>query len=101
MKRIQIYFLCLIFVFPGVTGQTSGKKQYRAERLTSIPVIDGILDDEAWKNTGTWVDDFTSMNPTMGARHRKGLSLKYFMMTTTFMLRLKLLIQVPTASSAV
>lgn len=68
MKRIYIYIFCLIFIFPGVTGQTSGKKQYRAERLAAIPVIDGILDDEVWENTGTWIDDFTQYEPFNGGR---------------------------------
>ena len=31
------------------------------------PSIDGILDDEAWKE-GTWIDDFTQYEPYNGAK---------------------------------
>lgn len=55
-------------MFSGVTGQTTEKKQYKAERLTIAPVIDGILNDEAWKNEGTWIDDFTQHEPFNGAK---------------------------------
>ncbi len=54
-------------ILPGVTGQTPEKKQYKAERLTVTPVIDGILDDNAWKE-GTWTDDFTQYEPYNGGR---------------------------------
>jgi hypothetical protein len=52
-------------MFPFTSGQTPEKKQYRAERLTVAPDIDGILDDEAWKE-GTWNDDFTQNRPYSG-----------------------------------
>lgn len=76
MKRIPIYCLILILIFPGVTGQTSGKKQYRAEKLLSAPVIDGILDDEAWMNEGTWIDDFTQYEPYNGGRSSQKTEFK-------------------------
>lgn len=76
MKRIPIYCLILVLIFPGVTGQTSGKKQYRAEKLSSAPVIDGILDDEAWMNEGTWIDDFTQYEPYNGGRSSQKTEFK-------------------------
>jgi len=65
MKRTLILLFLLILIIPVTTGQTPEKKQYKAERLTVAPDIDGILDDEAW-NQGTWIDDFTQYNPYNG-----------------------------------
>ena len=56
MKRILISLITLLMILPGVTGQTTVKKQYKAERLTIAPTIDGILDDNVWEE-GTWTDD--------------------------------------------
>lgn len=57
----MIFFL----VFPLTFGQTTEKKQYKAIHTTSVPVINGILDEEMWK-TGTWIDDFTQNQPYCG-----------------------------------
>jgi len=54
-------------ILPGVTGQTPEKKQYKAERVTIAPAIDGILDDNAWEE-GTWTDDFTQYEPYNGSK---------------------------------
>jgi len=67
MKRILVSLIALLLIISGVTGQTPEKKQYRAERLTTIPDIDGILNDEAWKE-GTWIDDFTQYEPYNGSK---------------------------------
>jgi len=55
----------MFLLIPFTSGQTPEKKQYKAERLTVAPEIDGVLDDEAWKQ-GTWIDDFTQYNPYNG-----------------------------------
>jgi len=55
----------MLVLASGVTGQTPDKKQYKATKLTTPPEINGILDDEAWKE-GTWVDDFTQHEPYNG-----------------------------------
>jgi len=68
MKRILIAVLTVIIFVSGATGQAPVKKQYKAERLTSAPVIDGVLDEEAWKNEGTWIDDFTQYEPYNGSK---------------------------------
>jgi hypothetical protein len=68
MKRILLFYIFSLLIISGVNGQTTEKKQYKAERLTIPPVIDGILNDEAWKNEGTWIDDFTQHEPFNGAR---------------------------------
>ena len=65
MKRILISVLLLILAISGVSGQTPEKKQYKATRISVTPVINGILNDEAWKE-GTWVDDFTQFQPYNG-----------------------------------
>jgi hypothetical protein len=67
MKRILILASALFLIIPFIQGQTLEKKQYKAEKLTVAPDIDGVLDDEAWKQ-GTWIDDFTQYNPHNGKK---------------------------------
>jgi hypothetical protein len=65
MKRILIPFLLLLFFSGQTFGQTNVKKQYKATKISNAPVINGVLDDEAWKS-GDWVDDFTQYDPYSG-----------------------------------
>ncbi len=65
MKRFLITFLIIFLLFPAVFGQTAGKKQYKATRISVAPNINGILDDIAWQS-GTWIDDFTQNEPFNG-----------------------------------
>jgi Domain of unknown function (DUF5916)/Carbohydrate family 9 binding domain-like len=65
MKRIFISFLLIVLLIPVVFGQDPEKKQYTATRITSPPVINGILDDEAWQS-GSWAGDFTQNQPYSG-----------------------------------
>jgi hypothetical protein len=67
MKRILILAFALFPIIPFIQGQTPEKKQYKAEKLTVAPDIDGVLDDEAWTQ-GTWIDDFTQYNPHNGKK---------------------------------
>ncbi|MBP1675105.1 MAG: Secreted protein, partial [Bacteroidetes bacterium] len=67
MKRILITVVTLLMILPGVNGQTPEKKQYKAVKLSTAPAIDGILDDNAWKE-GTWIDDFTQFEPYNGGK---------------------------------
>ncbi len=67
MKRILITLISLLLIISGVTGQTPEKKQYKATRITTAPSIDGILDEETWKE-GTWIDDFTQYEPYNGSK---------------------------------
>ena len=67
MKRILITLITLLLIIPGVTGQTPEKKQYKATRITTAPSIDGILDEDTWKE-GTWIDDFTQYEPYNGSK---------------------------------
>ena len=65
MKRSITLILLVLLAFTISTAQTVIKKQYHATRVTTAPVINGILDDEAWKQ-GDWVDDFTQYEPYNG-----------------------------------
>ena len=60
MKRIfiAVSFSILITNFLDAQDiQTDIKKQYKAVQINIAPVIDGVLDEEAW-NAGNWVNDF-------------------------------------------
>jgi len=65
MRRFLFSGLLIFFLLPAVTGQTIDKKQYKATRISSVPVINGILNEDLWK-TGDWVDDFTQNEPYNG-----------------------------------
>jgi hypothetical protein len=65
MKRIMLLFLALSIVVSLTYGQTSEKRQYKAEKISVAPEIDGILNDEAW-NYGTWDSGLTQWQPYNG-----------------------------------
>ena len=65
MKKILSVLLIFLCIVPVALSQDIPKKQYTATRITVPPVINGILDDEAWKS-GTWIDDFTQHEPYNG-----------------------------------
>jgi hypothetical protein len=64
MKRMG-FFIVMLLLFSAASGQVSEKKQFRAVRVESAPVINGILDDDVWKE-GHWSDDFTQHEPLNG-----------------------------------
>ena len=65
MKRILSSIILIISFLPGLCAQDLGKKQYIATQITIPPVINGILDDEAWQS-GTWAGGFTQNAPYNG-----------------------------------
>ena len=67
MKNLYISFSLLILLTASAFGQTAEKKRYQATRVSEAPVIDGLLQDDAWK-TGEWVDDFTQFEPYNGQK---------------------------------
>ncbi|HUX95923.1 MAG TPA: DUF5916 domain-containing protein [Bacteroidales bacterium] len=67
MKKEFLTSILALFVLLAASGQTSEKKQYKAEQITVAPVINGILDEDIWQG-GYWVDDFTQNEPYNGAR---------------------------------
>ncbi len=65
MKRILISVFLVSLLIPVTSAQETEKKRYKVTRLTTAPLIDGILNDEAWKE-GTWSDNFTQNRPYNG-----------------------------------
>lgn len=66
MKRKKIVvFLCLFFLWQGLICSQFEKFKVAAVRTEIPPVIDGILDDEVWKNAPS-VSDFIQFEPDKG-----------------------------------
>ena len=65
MKRFFITVLLATTLLPVVFAQDPEKKQYIATQISNPPVINGILDDDAWQN-GTWAGGFTQNQPYSG-----------------------------------
>lgn len=63
----------LSLLVSGIQGQTNGtqtsevKKQYKATEISQAPEIDGILDEQVWRD-GSWIDDFTQNEPYNGRK---------------------------------
>lgn len=62
MKRILAGIFAAVLIAGSVSGQVEAKKRYSATRIVSLPEINGILDDEAWKE-GSWGGDFKQWEP--------------------------------------
>jgi hypothetical protein len=75
MKRIIILVGIICLLAFDATGQSDQKKQYKATRILVPPVINGILDDEAWK-AGTWEDEFTQHEPYNGGKSSQRTEFK-------------------------
>lgn len=67
IKRFFIFSVLVFLLLPGVFGQSPVKKQYKATRISIAPVINGILDDDAWQS-GSWAGDFTQQEPYNGRK---------------------------------
>jgi hypothetical protein len=65
MKRTLIILFMILLLFPIITGQIPVKKQYKATQISTPPEIDGILNEEIWKE-GIWDSDFTQWQPYNG-----------------------------------
>jgi len=65
MKRIFIISLLHFLLLPCLLAQDLEKKQYFATKITTPPIINGVLGDEVWQ-TGTWADGFTQNQPYSG-----------------------------------
>lgn len=64
MKKIVV-FLCFFFLWQGLICSQFEKFTVAAVRTEIPPVIDGILDDEVWKNAPS-VSDFIQFEPDKG-----------------------------------
>ncbi|MBA4322773.1 MAG: hypothetical protein C0408_08155, partial [Odoribacter sp.] len=66
MKSIFIYLSIIILWGSNASGQEAPvKKRYKASFILTAPVIDGLVDDQAWQQ-GEWIDDFTQFEPYNG-----------------------------------
>jgi hypothetical protein len=63
-------FIFLFFLLNGLLIQAQDKKILNIERTLKSPKIDGILDDEAWKDAET-ATGFTQFRPEMGVVERE------------------------------
>ncbi len=68
ITRISIAAFLLLLATPSVAAYTVNgeRKSFEIHRTQSAPVIDGRLDDNAWKNASV-VDDFQQTSPLDGA----------------------------------
>ena len=65
MKRALTLAATIIITLSSLLAQSSDKSKYYATRISDPPQIDGVLDDEAWKN-GEWAGNFTQHEPYSG-----------------------------------
>jgi hypothetical protein len=66
MKKILLLSFLLFSIYSFSFSQNIPKKKYNATRITSAPVINGILDDEAWQ-VGEWENNFIQNEPYNGS----------------------------------
>ncbi|MEE9390776.1 MAG: DUF5916 domain-containing protein [Candidatus Aminicenantaceae bacterium] len=64
-KKKIVLFLCFFFLWQGLICSQFEKFTVAAVRTEIPPVIDGILDDEVWKNAPS-VSDFIQFEPDKG-----------------------------------
>jgi hypothetical protein len=67
VKKILSITAVFIFLSFAVSGQSMEKKRYKATPVEVIPVIDGIVNENEWRE-GEWVDDFTQFEPYNGKK---------------------------------
>jgi hypothetical protein len=65
LKKISILIIPLIIIVQSISGQADIKKQYKAFRIETPPVINGILDEDVWSE-GDWRQDFIQYEPYNG-----------------------------------
>lgn len=65
LKYLLLILILLFLIQSGVIGQEKAKNVYVTEHIKNPPVVDGILDDDAWKE-GIWCSDFTQNEPYNG-----------------------------------
>ena len=66
MKRIAFVTAVLLFCALAGAQDTIQKRSYSATYITSPPIIDGSVEDDAWLS-GTWQGGFTQYEPRNGA----------------------------------
>ncbi len=71
LKLITFFLLLPFFVF----SQFEKQKEYKIEKTNNPPIIDGKLNDIAWRNLGI-AKDFVQLTPNNGAKERRGQETK-------------------------
>ena len=64
-KKITLLLITLCFVNQVTAQEKENRKTIKTTRVSKAPKIDGILDDEAWKNAEL-CKDFVTFRPTNG-----------------------------------
>lgn len=68
MNKLNYTLIIIAFLISNqLFSQKDNKKNYKATAVESAPIIDGVLDDDAW-NTGTWSNQFTQYEPYNAAK---------------------------------
>ncbi|HAG16721.1 MAG TPA: hydrolase [Bacteroidales bacterium] len=68
MQKIFYFSLFMIlFLNLNASGQDLIKKNYKAIEIQNPPIVDGLLEDEAWQ-LGEWINDFTQYEPYNNAK---------------------------------
>jgi hypothetical protein len=62
LKDLILVIILIILMSARVVGQSPGKNICTAVHINNTPVIDGLLNDDAWQG-GTWCGDFTQNEP--------------------------------------
>ncbi|WP_420573883.1 DUF5916 domain-containing protein [Kordia sp.] len=65
MSRFLVFVLLLSFTVSSFAQDSISKKTYNIKRTTTPPKIDGVLDDEVWKNADI-ATDFIQFRPAIG-----------------------------------
>ena len=63
---IRYHFLFALYLSAVVTSSQANGPQITIQKTADAPVIDGVLDDETWKNA-TLVTEFYQLDPVAGA----------------------------------
>lgn len=64
------FFFLLSLLFAIVSNSQENKKNIRSVRISKAPVIDGVLDDDAWVNADV-AKDFVMFRPSSGTPERE------------------------------
>jgi hypothetical protein len=62
MKVIILTFIIMLLISTSISGQDPIKKSCLATYIKNPPNINGILDEDAWRE-GVWCDNFTQFEP--------------------------------------
>jgi len=65
MNRLLVFILLFSFVLHSHAQDSIPKKTYHIKRTTTPPKIDGVLDDEVWKNAEI-ATNFVQFRPAIG-----------------------------------